>query len=78
MLLYKRKDLDFFFTLTQSIEPKILDKLLFQMSLYYTQVKENNNILVGMFYNFQLMFHYFFEKPKFIILAIITELHYNG
>ena len=34
------------------------------MSLYYTQIEENSNILGGMFSNFKLIFQYFFEKIK--------------
>ena len=30
----------------------ILDKISVQMSLYYTQIEENSNILEGMFSNF--------------------------
>ena len=31
---------------------------------YYNQIKENGNILMGMFSNLQLIFRYFFEKIK--------------
>ena len=37
----------------------ILDKIAVQMSLYFTQIEENSNILEGMFSNFYLIFSVF-------------------
>ena len=51
----------------------ILDKVAVQMSLYYTQIGENSNILGGMFSNFKFIFQYFFEK-----ILIFYFRHYNG
>ena len=56
----------------------ILDKISVQMSLFYTQIEENSNILGGMFSNFRFISQYFFEKSRFSILAMIMELQYNG
>ena len=41
-----------------------LDKIEVQMSLYYTQIEENSNILGGMFFSFKWIFQYFFKKIK--------------
>ena len=51
----------------------IWDKISVQMSLYYTQIKENSNILGGMFSNLQLIFQYFLEKIKIFYFS-----HFNG
>ena len=40
----------------------MFDKILVQMSLYYTQIEENSNVLGGMFSNFYLFIHYFVKK----------------
>ena len=44
------------------LKNNMFDKISVQMSLYYTQIEENRNILGGMFSNFYLIIQYFVEK----------------
>ena len=38
------------FIMRKNLKNHILDKILVQMSLYYTEIEENSNILGGMFF----------------------------
>ena len=51
----------------------ILDKISIQMSLYYTQIEENSNVVkVGFFFfTFSWFFSITLRKSRFSILAII-------
>ena len=56
----------------------IFGQILVQMSLYYTQIEDNSNILGGMFSNFKLIFQYLFIKNHDFFKSILMELHYNS
>ena len=57
----------------RDLKNAFLGKILGQMSLNYTQIEENSNILGGMFSNLSLIFQYFFVKIKILYFS-----HYNG
>ena len=58
----------------QDLKNDFLGKIIGQMSLNYTQIEENSNILGGMFSNLLLIFQYFF----FLKIKILYSSHYNG
>ena len=57
----------------KDLKNAFLGKILGQMSLIYTQIEENSNILGGMFSNFLLIFQNFFVKIKILYFS-----NFNG